>query len=88
MIRFAKKIKRGVGKKEIFHSEGGGGVRQKVTLHDMGGSDGQAKNNFFGTLGVRKSKKMSCLQRVVSLFLYYFKGCFEPKRLCFKGCEA
>ena len=41
------KIHRGVGQKVIFHSEGGGELRQKVILHDMGGSKGQVKKNSF-----------------------------------------
>ena len=68
MIRFAIKINRGVGQKVIFHSEGGGGLRQKVTLHDMGGSEGQAKSYFSYDNGCKEVKKIFSIQRVARFF--------------------
>ena len=46
----------GLGKKSFFMTRGGGGVWQKIILHDEGGRRGQARSDFVwhGGFGVAK----------------------------------
>ena len=85
MIRFAININRWVGQKVIFHSEGGGGIRQKVILHDIGGSDVQANSYFIMTMGVGGLNLLSLNGNVhpstllllfLQLVLPFFQGYF------------
>ena len=64
MIRFAIKINRGLAKKYFFI----GRLRLKVTLHDMGGSEGQAKSYFSYDNGCKEVKKLFSIQRVARFF--------------------